>query len=97
MKKKPEFRFKNAEGVKYRVAWRKPNKKFQADGLCYNPNDVDPRIFLNPDMLERRSMAVIIEEFTHAFFFEKREKEVRKFSATLRNFLYKKGWRKTAK
>jgi hypothetical protein len=94
-KKKADFKFKNAQDKVYRVVWRKPGKQEKAEALCYNPDGPDPRIFLDPHLLERRKMAVIIEEFAHAFFWDKNEKEVRKFSATLRTFLYKSGWKKT--
>jgi hypothetical protein len=39
-------------------------------------------------------MSVTIEEFAHAFFWEKSEKKVRKFAAVLTKYLYNQGWRK---
>jgi hypothetical protein len=39
-------------------------------------------------------MSVTIEEFAHAFFWDKTEKNVRKFAATLTKYLYSQGWRK---
>jgi hypothetical protein len=38
---------------------------------------------------------VTIEEFAHAFFWDKSEKNVRKFAATLTKYLHANGWRKS--
>lgn len=89
------FKFKTDEGYEYTVDKVKPSYKFAAEGLCDNPESKNPKIVIDPYLLPRRELAVTIEEFAHAFFFEKTEKKVRKFSATLTKYLYSQGWRKT--
>jgi KaiC/GvpD/RAD55 family RecA-like ATPase len=49
---------------------------------------------IRPGLSPRRKLSVTIEEVTHAFWFDKTEAEVRKFSATVAKILYKDGWRK---
>lgn len=88
------FKFKTDEGYEYSVEKVKPHPKFGAEGLCDNPTLKNPKIIIDPDLLPRREMAVTIEEFAHAFFFDKTEKKVRKFSAVLTKYLYSQGWRK---
>jgi hypothetical protein len=48
---------------------------------------------IRPDLLPRRKLSVTIEEVVHAFWFDKSETEVRKFSGTLSKILYQYGWR----
>jgi len=90
-----DFKFKTDEGYEYRVKSIKVPPEFRASGLCYNPASKNPRIIIDPDLSPRRELSVSIEEFAHAFFYEKTEKKVRKFSATLAKYLYSRGWRKT--
>lgn len=89
------FKFKTDEGHEYSVDKVKPHPRDNADGLCDNPICKNPKIIIDPELLPRRELAVTIEEFTHAFFFEKTEKKVRKFSAVLTKYLYSQGWRKS--
>lgn len=88
------FKFKTDEGYEYCVDKVKPHPKFNAQALCDNPTSKNPKIIIDPQLLPRRELAVTIEEFAHAFFFEKTEKKVRKFSAVLTKYLYSQGWRK---
>lgn len=88
------FKFKTDEGYEYSVNKVKPHRKFCAAGLCDNPQSKNPKIIIDPDLLPRRELSVTIEEFAHAFFFDKTEKKVRKFSAVLTKYLYSQGWRK---
>lgn len=88
------FIFTTDEGATYSVDKVKPPAKERAEGLCDSPNSKRPKIIIDPELLPRREMAVTIEELTHAFFWEKTEKKVRKFSATLTKYLYSQGWRK---
>ena len=88
------FKFKTDEGHEYSVNKVKPPAAARAEGLCDNPTLKSPKIVIDPTLLPRRELAVTIEEFAHAFFFEKTEKKVRKFSAVLTKYLYSQGWRK---
>ena len=88
------FKFKTDEGHEYSVNKVKPPAATRAEGLCDNPTSKYPKIVIDPTLLPRRELAVTIEEFAHAFFYEKTEKKVRKFSAVLTKYLYSQGWRK---
>lgn len=59
-----------------------------ADGLCYNPNLKNSRILIGKRLLTRRRLNVLIEEVTHAFFWDLPEYKVRKFSAQLGRVIY---------
>ena len=88
------FKFKTDEGYEYSVDKVKIPNRFSAEGLCDNPTSDYPKILIEKDLLPRRELSVTIEEFAHAFFFDKTEKKVRKFSAVLTKYLYSQGWRK---
>jgi len=90
-----DFKFKTDEGYKYKVENHVLPPVFKrAAGICYDPKSENPLIIIDPTLSPRRELSVSIEEFAHAFFFEKTEKKVRKFSATLAKYLYSRGWRK---
>ena len=82
-------KFTNADGVEYELLWKKPHYKYNAEGLCCSPETDDPKILIDPTLKNRRKMSVLIEEITHAFFWEKSEREVRKFSSTLAKLIQK--------
>ena len=88
------FEFKTDKGVKYSVDKIKIPARDKAEGLCDCPDNDFPKILIEASLLPRREMAVTIEEFAHAFFWDKSEKNVRKFAATLTKYLYSQGWRK---
>jgi hypothetical protein len=60
-----------------------------ASGYCYNPAGKTPKILIEKNLLPRRMLNVIIEEITHAFFYDLPEYKVRKFSAQLGRVIYK--------
>jgi hypothetical protein len=88
------FKFKTDEGYEYKINKFKIPSKLNAEGLCDDPESKNPQIVISPSLLPRREMSVSIEEIAHAFFWDKTEKKVRKFSATLTKYLYSQGWRK---
>jgi hypothetical protein len=59
-----------------------------ASGYCYNPDGKTPKILIEKNLLPRRMLNVIIEEVTHAFFYDLPEYKVRKFSAQLGRVIY---------
>ena len=63
--------------------------KNEGDGLCYNPHAKNARIYIHNDLGKRRELNVLIEEITHAFFYDLPEYKVRKFSAELGKTIYK--------
>jgi hypothetical protein len=82
--KKLFFVFKNQFGKEYKVYLIPPPAKYNAAGLCENPHIYKkPRIWVDPKLTPRRRLAVLIEEVIHSFFWEKKEKDVRKISSLL--------------
>jgi hypothetical protein len=94
MHSKP-FIFKNSKGVEYSVTVENIPPKREALGECDAPWNNNPKIVIEADLTDRRRLSVAIEEIAHAFFFERPEKDIKKFAATLAKFLYKDDWRKT--
>lgn len=90
----PDFSFKNAENIEYKVVWKAPRKSFNAAGLCDAPDYKTPEVWIDPRLDDKKMMDVIIEELFHAHAFDKTEKVARKFSSNLRRLLYKVGWKR---
>ena len=85
------FFFKNNDGTEYEVIFRKPDKRHfggDCDGICTDPEGSDPKIHINPYLTKQSELNTSIHEFTHAFFWNKPEKEVAHFANTLSRFLY---------
>lgn len=61
----------------------------KADGWCYDPESDDPRIVIEKNLKTRRKLNVLIEEVTHAFYWDSPEYKVRKFAAELGKIIYK--------
>lgn len=59
-----------------------------ADGVCYNPLGKNSRIIIDHRLLTKRRLNVLIEEVTHAFFWDEPEYKVRKFSAQLGKLIH---------
>ena len=66
------------------IATRKANK----NKLFFK----DPKILIDPTLKENRSLSVLIEEVTHAFFWDIPEKDVRKYAPRLAKIIKKAGW-----
>ena len=96
-RKKKNFIFKNPKGVTYEVIFRKPNKMHygkDCDGTCSPPEAKNPTIRINPHRGPQTILNTSIHEFAHAHFWDKSEKEVKKFADSLSRFLYNHcGWR----
>ena len=94
---KNEFKFKIVGGTVYFVEFKKPNKKYygkDCDGTCSPPDAKNPSICINPDRGPQTILNTSIHEFAHAHFWDKSEKEVKKFADSLSRFLYSHcGWR----
>ena len=97
-KKKKNFKFKNADNVQYEVVFRKTNKNAygeDCDGICHSPSLPNPKIQINPHRTEQTQLNTAIHEFAHAFFWDKPEKDIKKFSDSVSRFLFnEKKWRK---
>lgn len=84
-----KVKFKNSDGIEYELVWKKPHHTYNADGLCYSPELDNPKILVDPKLKKRRKISTLIEEVTHAFFWDKPEREVRKFSSVLAGLISK--------
>ena len=84
-----KIKFKNSDGIEYELLWKKPHHTYNADGLCYSPELDNPKILVDPKLKKRRKLSTLIEEGTHAFFWDKSEREVRKFSSVLSGLISK--------
>ena len=97
-KKKKNFTFKNAKGIEYEVIFRKPDKRLEADGLCYSPSEDSPKIYISPHLTTQSELNTIIHEFAHAFFWNRKETQIAKFANALSRFLFNEHrWRKESK
>ncbi len=95
------FTFKNAKDVEYEVTFRKPNEHHfgpDCDGVCANPRRNKPKITINPHRTDQTLLNTSIHEFAHAFFWDKSERDVKRFADALSRFLYNHcKWRKNPK
>ena len=82
------MKFKNFEGVEYTVSYNKPHGKYKASGLCDNPTRKHPSIIVDPSLMTRRQLNVLIEEVFHAHLYDLPEKKARKFAANLGKLIY---------
>ena len=81
---------KNFADIEYKILFSAPPKKYNADGLCDNPEVFEfPVILINPKLKTRRKLNVLIEEIFHAYFFDLPEYKARRFSAALGRVIYK--------
>lgn len=82
------MKFKNFEGIEYTVNYNKPAAKHKASGLCDSPELKHPQIHVDPTLLTRRQLNVLIEEVFHAHLYDLPEKKARKFAANLGKLIY---------
>ena len=82
------MKFKNFEGVEYTVNYNKPLGRYKASGLCDSPDVKNPQIHVDPSLLTRRQLNVLIEEVFHAHLFDLSERKARKFAANLGKLIY---------
>ena len=59
-----DFKFENTQGVEYKVFLRKPRK---CEGICYNPMEQEPKIYINPKG-SKGLLNTCIHEFAMLFF-----------------------------
>ena len=92
------FAFTNTKGVTYFSYMKKPDKRLGRiiDGLCFDPTDDTPMIYIRPGMTDRREMNTQIHEVAHAFFWDKPETDIRRYADTVSRYLHEMGWRKVA-
>ena len=91
--KRKKIKFRNQNDVEYLIKWLPPPPKENADGLFDDPTSKNPQIWIDPDLKERRKLKVLIEEVTHAHFWDKSEKDVRKLASNLSKLIIKARYR----
>jgi len=82
------MKFKNFEGIEYIVNYNKPLGRQNASGLCDPPKTENPQIHVDPRLLTRRQLNVLIEEVFHAHLFDLPERKARKFASNLGKLIY---------
>ena len=87
------LRFKNTQNIEYKIIWKAPAPKEEADGLCDDPTTPKPKIWIDPNLKPRRKLKVLIEEMIHAHFWDKSEKDVRRCASNIRSVILKNGWK----
>lgn len=87
-RKFPKRVIKNFEDIVMPVCYIKPDKKGKYLGLCYNPEGHMPIILIDPKLLPRKKLNVLIEEVFHAYFFELAEWKAKRFAANLGRLIY---------
>ena len=87
-------KFKNKEDIEYQVLFRKPDVRWygKVHGVCQDPSDKNPNIFINPYMTDQSELNTIIHEIAHAFFWDEKEKDIYKFANTCSRILYERGF-----
>lgn len=98
-KKPGKFKFSNADGVKYSLSIRNIKKKElirlklgDCEGFCETPDFKKPKIVIQAGLCDYRTVEILVEELTHAFFFEKSEREVRKLAKIMTRALNELGY-----
>ncbi len=82
------MKFKNFEDVEYELIFAIPKFSRAVEGLCDSPETERPQIIVDPQLLKRRKLNVLIEEVFHAYFFDLPEWKARKFAANLGKLIY---------
>ena len=77
MKDDKPFVFRTDKRVRFELLLKKPHKCYKAEGICYDPSEKTPKIFVNPDQPDREVMNTIIHEIAHAFFGTPQKKQSR--------------------
>ncbi len=85
-KKPKKWTFK---GKKYKIRWRKPRN---ALATCESPAEKDPVITIGSNLLEGELLSAVIDEVTHAHFWDLDNDSVDAFSDELAEFLLELGF-----
>jgi|TARA_R100000781_G_scaffold90496_2_gene55948 KaiC/GvpD/RAD55 family RecA-like ATPase len=87
-KNKPEHFITRWDGIRVPIYFESIDNSEMLDGVCYDPESTDRKIVVDKRLGKRRKLNVIIEEITHAFFYDQPEYKVRKYSAELGRVIY---------
>jgi hypothetical protein len=88
LKKNPDFIVTRYDDIQIPLYFLNIRKDIDAEGLCYHPLEEGASILVDKKLGKKRKLNVIIEEITHAFFYDEPEYKVRKFSSELGRIIY---------
>ena len=88
LKKNPDFIVTRYDDIQIPLYFLNIRKDIDAEGLCYHPLEDGASILVDKKLGKKRKLNVIIEEITHAFFYDEPEYKVRKFSSELGRIIY---------
>ena len=88
LKKNPDFIITRYDDIRIPLYFLNIRKDYEAEGLCYHPLEEGASILVDKNLGKKRKLNVIIEEVTHAFFYDEPEYKVRKFSSELGRIIY---------
>jgi len=82
--------FTTTNNIDYEIKFRKPDSRtFKGcDGVCYYPQNGEGKIYVNPYRSDQTILNTIIHETTHAYFWDKSERQVTAFANTISRILY---------
>ena len=95
-KRKPQHYITRWDGIRIPIYFESIDIDERADGWCYDPSSNERKIIVDESLGKRRKLNVIIEEITHAFFFDEPEYKVRKYSAELGRIIYNRFMKQNA-
>ena len=68
---KANFKFTNTKGVEYEIVFRKPRKDAYGEGtvgLCIDPNEDTPKIYISPHQTKNLSLTLPFMKLLMPFF-----------------------------
>ena len=85
------LKFKNCEGIRYQITFRKPDKRAwgdTCDGVYFFERGFKSKIYINPYRSDQVHLNTIIHEVAHAYFPDESEKKITALGNTLSRILY---------
>lgn len=95
MKKKikEDFKYKNTNGIEYKIYWESIPPKEECYGYATPPTRKNQRVVLDKRMTEREKLEFVPHEIMHSYFFDIDEDAIKKCANTIGKYLYKIGFR----
>jgi hypothetical protein len=87
-KKKADHVVTRFDHIQIPLSFRSIRTNLEMEGFCIDPEHPEAEIVVDKRLGKKRKLNVIIEEITHAFFYDEPEYKVRKFSSELGRIIY---------
>tara|TARA_R100001244_G_scaffold117744_1_gene87602 strand:- start:103 stop:438 length:336 start_codon:yes stop_codon:yes gene_type:complete len=87
-KKKVDHVITRFDHIQIPLSFRSIRRNLEMEGFCIDPQHPQAEIVVDKRLGKRRKLNVLIEEVTHAFFYDQPEYKVRKFSSELGKVIY---------